>query len=201
MREAIYAHRYESGTTQVDQKKFMSNHVNYRGTLRDLYKLVLKFQAGCVTYYSKNGTLRLAADLVKWNDWDSSLKEIETQDAAFSTVYAILKDTMQQEEYEAMYTRHIENLKSIGSIGSDVSGLKQAVELAQADTKRKEVLAWLTSIDSSVNQNAALSECKADTGNWLLHKNVPFKEWKDDPNSLLLLHGKGKYYRQLSIMK
>ena len=130
MREDLYAHRYESGKSNIDQKTFLNTRIHYCKKLRELYSLILKFQAGCVCYYYSGPSSRLLSDLVKWNDWDSAIKDIEDQNTAFVGAYDLMKVVMTQEDYDALYANHIEANKITKSINNDVSDLKRAIELA-----------------------------------------------------------------------
>jgi hypothetical protein len=73
----------------------------------------------------------------------------------------------------------------------NVSGLRKAIEDEQKDSKRKELLNWLTSIDPSKNYNSARDKHESCTGDWLVKGNKDFEHWKTAPNSLLWLNGKG----------
>lgn len=142
-------------------------------------------------YYSKNTGSRAILDMVKYDDWNSLVDSIRTQEEEFRKINELWKDTKYEEECTAVEKRHQESMKSLVSISSDVSGLRKAIEDAQHDRQRKELLDWLSSIDPSENYNSARDKHEATTGNWLLNGNEDFKRWKTASNSLLWLHGKG----------
>ncbi|KAF8858160.1 hypothetical protein BDZ45DRAFT_802669 [Acephala macrosclerotiorum] len=205
MREALYAHRYDSQSNSTDQKKFERVHIEYRGTLQEEYSLILKFQAMCVCYSSQGKASRLGSDLVKRDNWDSALQEIVKQDEAFCKVYDILKDTIQQEEYDALSERYEESSKTMATIAGDMSALNRAIESAQSDQRRRELLKWLSVIDPSENYRNALGKREVDTtGYWLTRNHEGYGGWKEAPNSFLWLHGKagsGKSVLCSSIIK
>jgi len=78
------------------------------------------------------------------------------------------------------------------STNNAISALSNAVEEAQKDKKRKELLDWLSKIDPSKNFNSAREKHESGTGDWLLVNNKDFELWKAVPNSLLWLNGKGE---------
>lgn len=191
MREALYAHRYEIAAKATDHSEFEGAHVDYRKALQEQYTLILQFQAKCVCYYSRNTTSKLASDLVKWDKWDSSIEDIKKQDEAFCKVYSILKDLITEEEYDKLAKRHEDLSKIMDSIAGDTSGLRAAIEKAQSEKRTKELLQWLSHFDSSGGYRNAIEKRKANTGGWLLKDYAGYDNWKEAPNSLLWLHGKG----------
>jgi hypothetical protein len=74
---------------------------------------------------------------------------------------------------------------------SDLSGLKEAIEQALKNDDRNKLLGWLSSIDPSSNHKIALGKPKVETGTWLIRQNLDFDVWKNAPNSLIWLNGKG----------
>jgi hypothetical protein len=190
MREDLYAHRYESGKGNIDQKTFLKTRVQYRKKLQELYSLILNFQAECVCYYYSGPPSRLLSDLVKWNDWDTAIKEIEDQNTAFIEAYNLMKSAMAQEDYDALYANHVEANKITQSIGNDVSDLKKAIELAQKDESRKELLKWLSEIKPSENYNRLIENRGITSANWFLEDEITLR-WEKKSDSLLWLNGKG----------
>lgn len=193
MREALYDRRYGHKVSDEDRLILQSTHVMYRETLKKLYVQILKFEAGSICYFSKNGGSRLALDMIKWDNWDLALSEIRTREDAFCNVYEIWKDQRDQEEQEALFMRHKENLDVMKSISGNVSGLRTAIELAQRNKERSRLLDWLSDIDPSENFNAAWDKHEALTGNWLLRDKKDFQRWKTIPGSFMWLNGKGKF--------
>lgn len=189
MREDLYAHRYESGKSNTNQKTFLNIHIQYRKKLQEVYSLILKFQAGYVVYYYSGPSMRLLSDLVKWNGWDSAIGEIEAQNTAFIETYGELKRAMTQEDYDAVYANHVEASKITKSIGNDVSDLKRAIELAQKDDNRKELPKWLTSVKPSTNYNSLIGKRGITLANWFLKDEITLR-WEKEPDSLLWLNGK-----------
>jgi hypothetical protein len=198
MRESLYSHRYELNSSDEDRNMLLPSHVGYRDTLKELYARILKFQATSVCYYAKNAAFRLGSDMAKSDNWDLLLDDIKTQETAFCAINTIWNETRYQEEWKALNKRHQESMKNLISIVNDVSGLREAIEDAQRDNQRKELLSWLSSIDPSENYNSARGKREAKTGDWLVEGNEDFKHWGKAPNSLLWLHGKGmKFFTSL----
>lgn len=77
---------------------------------------------------------------------------------------------------------------------SDLAALRTAVEKAQRDSNRSQLLNWLSSVDPSEGYNDARKKHEKNTGNWLIRKNEDFEKWKTAPNSLMWLSGKGAFY-------
>jgi hypothetical protein len=191
MREELYRNRYESSTSNGDLKGFEKSHIGYRDTLKELYLRILKFQATSVCYYSKHGALKVGRDMVKWDDWDSLLSDIETQERSFLAVNELWKDKTYEEECAELVRRHQESMERLELVGSGLSTLQKAVEDAQKDGQRSELLGWLSSVDPSARYNSDREKHEANTGYWLLNDSEKFKAWKHAPNSFLWLHGKG----------
>lgn len=191
MQENLYFRRWESNNNNNDREGFLPSHQGYRDTLKELYVRLLRFQATSVCYFSKNGALRLILDVTKWDDWGAMLEDIKDKDTAFRLTYQHLNDTKIEEEFEKLRIRHKESMNVLSTISSDVSGLRKAIEEAQNDKKRQELLKWLCLIDPSENYKKALSKHRAGTCGWFIETNVKFETWKTDPNSLLWLNGKG----------
>ena len=57
------------------------------------------------------------------------------------------------------------------------------------DSLSQRIVTWLAAPDPSSNYNSAREKHHPDTGLWLLDSR-PYLEWKDQPASLLWLHGK-----------
>ena len=190
LREDLYVHRYESGKSNTSQKTFLNSHIQYHKKLRELYSLILKFQAGCVCYYYSGPSNRLVSDLVKWNGWDAAIEEIRGKNTAFVEVYDLIKSTMMQEDYDALYANHVEANKITKSIGNDLSDLKRAIEFAQKDDRRRELLQWLTLVKPSTNYNSLMGKRGITSANWFLEDSITLG-WENEPDSLLWLNGKG----------
>lgn len=139
--------------------------------------------------------------MIKSDNWDSSLSDVQKREDAFCQVYDIWKDTRDQEDCEALFARHQEKMNVMISISGDVSSLRNAIEEAQRDTKRTDLLNWLSTVDPSKFYNLGLDKLRADTGEWLLNRNPDFEKWQTSPNSFAWLNGKGSpvynclYYR------
>jgi hypothetical protein len=192
MRENLYERRYGSRGSDEDRKKFETSHIMYRDTLKALYVQILKFQASSICYLSKNGVFRVGLDMIKWDNWESSLNDVQKKEGTFQDVYDIWKDIRDQEDSEALDARHREDINIMMTISGDVSGLRNAIEKAQGDSKRTGLLDWLSAIDPSKGYNLGLDKLQANTGDWLLNGNPDFEKWRTSPNSFAWLNGKGK---------
>jgi hypothetical protein len=149
--------------------------MGYKNTLKELYTPILKFQATTVYYYSKSSASRIGSDIVKGNDWAKLLTDIKAQEKTFLSVNEAWKDQRYNEEYDALYDRHEENVKALKSIAEDLTGLLEAVDATQQDNKRREMLSWLSSVDPSVNYNSARGKHETQISDWLVKQNKKFK--------------------------
>ncbi|KAH7350622.1 hypothetical protein BKA65DRAFT_242529 [Rhexocercosporidium sp. MPI-PUGE-AT-0058] len=193
MQENLYFRRWEANADKNDSLDFLPSHKGYRDTLKALYVLVLKYQATSVSYFTKNGSLRILADMVKWHKWEDLLKAIEVQDGAMCRTYDLLSDVKIEEEFEKLDKRHAETVEILKSGFNDLSGLRKAIEAAQKDSGRSALLDWLSSVDPSLNYNNARGKYDQGghgTGDWLIRNNKDFEKWKIAPNSLMWLNGK-----------
>ena len=188
MREDLYFRRYESKTGK--QELSLPSHAAYKDALEMLYRQILRFQATSYCYYAHNAAFRLGLDVIMWNGWDTLLEEIQKQESAFGAVNDNWRDMKYDEECLAAEKRHQEALRSWEAIGTDVSGLREAIEDAQAEKKRTGLLDWLCAVDPSEMYNAASDKRESGTGAWLVKDGEEFKVWKETPRSLLWLHGK-----------
>lgn len=185
MREDLYERRYEHEAVGSDKTQLLASHIKYQDTLKRLYIQILRFQATGMCYFSKNQVFRLGLDVVKWNGWDSAFGDIQERGNAFGQVYDIWRDIRCQEESEALYTRHEQNMNNMVVLCHDVSGLRKAIAHIQSDKERAKLLDWLSDVDPSVNFNVAIAKHNEHTGNWLLKDNEMFETWQMTPNSLL----------------
>jgi hypothetical protein len=194
MWEELYARRYESKATDERGSRdssFTVSHVEYRNALESLYKEILRFQVSSYCYYTHHSTSRLGRDMVKWDDWDTLLDDVRQRECVFKDVCDIWRDMKYDEECEAADERHRESMRRWDAIGDDVTGLRRAVEDAQRDEKRANLLNWLCDIDPSAMYNAARDKHEEGTGDWLVRDNKKFWDWEEEPGSFLWLHGKG----------
>lgn len=189
MREDLYSRRYESKTDK--QEVSLTSHTIYKDALEKLYRQILRFQATSYCYYANNAAFRVGLDIIKWNDWDVLLEEITKQESAFGAVNNLWRDMEYNEECLAAEKRQQEALRSWEAIGTDISGLREAIENAQRDKERTELLNWLCRVDPSEMYNTASDKCESGTGVWLVKDSEQFKIWKRTPKSLLWLHGTG----------
>ncbi|KAH6849839.1 ankyrin repeat-containing domain protein [Chaetomium sp. MPI-CAGE-AT-0009] len=188
MWEDLYVRRYEAkpGT----QESSPASHAEYKNALEELYRSILKYQVTAYEYYSRSSAFRIGLDMIIWDDWETLLDEIREQERVFTVVSAIWRDMKYDEECEAAERRHVASTRRWEAIGSEVEGLRQAVEAAQEDRKRVALLDWLCDVDPSVIYNTAREKHEGATGEWLLYDSKEFWAWQESPGSLLWLHGK-----------
>lgn len=200
MWEDHYAQRYESGTSQHDSSSL--SHTTYRYALEELYRQILKFQATSYCYYAQNAARRLGQDTIKWYDWDGLLIEIRNKKSRFDEVTNNWRNVKDEEESLAADKRHQEAIRCWQDLGTQVSKLQEAVQVAQAEKeekKRKELLDWLCTVDPSQIYNTAQDNHKSGTCDWLVRDSERFKVWERSPRSLLWLFGKGFARSLLSV--
>ncbi|CZR67570.1 uncharacterized protein PAC_17469 [Phialocephala subalpina] len=197
MRQKLYERQYKVANSSEGLHE-------YRDTLKELYVRILKFEAKCVCYYSKNQVSRLSRDIAKWDMWDSLLQDVTVQEGEFVKVYKIWKDLIAQEEYEKLSSRHAESINVMKLISENIVGFQQAVTSAQSDTKRAKFIKWLSTVDPSINYSSAREKHQPDTGNWLTQESAGFKNWENVSNSFLWINGKagsGKTILSSSVIK
>ncbi|KAK4119292.1 ankyrin [Parathielavia appendiculata] len=196
MWEELYIRRYESPkllpteASSRDSSFASLSHGEYKTALGSLYKEILRFQLTSYCYYSNNAAFRLGLDVIKWNDWSKLLDDVREKEGVFAAVSAIWRDMKYDEECAALDARHREAMLRWDAIGADVTGLRKAVEDAQKEKKRAKLLDWLCNIDPSETHNAARAKHEKGTGDWLVRHNEQFQAWREQPGSLLWLHGK-----------
>ncbi|KAK5988479.1 Ankyrin repeat domain-containing 50-like protein [Cladobotryum mycophilum] len=188
MREELYFRRYESKADE-EKQSFQQSHCEYKRGLERLYREILKFQATSYCYYANHSAFRLGLDIVKWNDWDAMVDSIRQQEMEFARLNEAWRDIQYDEECTAAANRHQETIKLWFSIGADVSGLLQAVRIAQLDNNRASLLDWLCDINHTEIYNGARDRHEPGTGEWLI-KDAEFENWEKNHASFLWLHGK-----------
>lgn len=185
--EELYFRCYKSSVSHRESSP--PSHIMYKNTLEKLYLQILKFLATSYCYYAENPFSRLGRD-IKWNDWDSLLKETKDKEDAFNAIHASWRDKKYDEECEATEVRHQEAIQHWQAIGKDVSGLREAVREAQEEKKRDGLLSWLCEVDPSEIYNTCRDKHQDVTSDWLVRGSKEFINWKESPSSLLWLHGK-----------
>jgi hypothetical protein len=185
MRQTLYRRQYktDNGSEELHE---------YRDTLKELYIRILKFEAKCVCYYSKNAAKCLGRDVAKWDMWDSLLQDITDQEGEFMKLYGIKQDLVAQGEYEKLSSRHIESMDILKVISENIGGFKQAVASTQSEKNRTQLVVWLSTADPSINHNSAREKHEPETGDWLIKDSTDFKSWFNAPNSFLWVNGKGE---------
>lgn len=185
MREEFYKECYERGTSSYG--RFQQAHKGYKTALESLYREILRFQAICCCYCSKNSIFRFSLDAIKWNDWGQLVAEVHDKDDKFIAAEKILSDTRLHEEHEAAGNRQ---RTAVNSLSAMEIALAKENASREAEEYRK-LLHWLCDIDPSSMYNAARVKHEAGTCGWLVQDSDKFKAWEEGKSSLLWLHGKG----------
>ncbi|KAK4040342.1 ankyrin repeat-containing domain protein [Parachaetomium inaequale] len=178
MWEELYDRRYESQTAAEPGEQpapASLSHSEYKNALEMLYRQILKFQVTSYCYFASKSAFRLGLDV---------------RESVFAAISAIWRDMKYDEECAAADERHQETMLRWDAIGADVTGLRRAVEDAQRERKRADLLDWLCDIDPSEMYNTARDRHEEGTGDWLIRDNEKFQLWEEQPSSLLWLHGK-----------
>ncbi|KAK1623691.1 hypothetical protein BDP81DRAFT_484650, partial [Colletotrichum phormii] len=200
MWEDLYVRRYEI----LNNETLSEPHAAYRVVLERMYREILKFQIVCYRYHSHKTASRMTLDSVKHHDWEELLKQIKYQETEFDKVSNHMRDQTYRDEWENAEARHQQAMIHWQNIGTDVSDLRRRVEEIQNDKKRKELLDWLCTVDTSVQYNTARSKHRSGTCDWLVKDSEDFKTWEKAPQSSLWLHGKagsGKSILSSSVIK
>lgn len=187
IREDLYVRQYEAKARTSIEDKLTLSHQEYKNRLEMLYREILRFQATSYCYYTRKNAFQLGLDVVKWDDWDKLLGQIQNQERRFA---AIEKLWRYEEVCLENERQHQESLHKLGEISTDVSGLRSAIKDAPTEERRQELLNWLSDVDPSEIYNTARDKHGAGTGEWLTRESEEFRAWKESPSSLLWLHGK-----------
>lgn len=187
--------RYESETEGVPSTPDRA----YRFAMKELYREVLKFQIVSYHHFCHKTISRLGLDAVKHNDWEELLEHIKHRETEFEKVLTLWRDKMSNDEWEAAQARHQQVMCQWQSIGTDLSNLKREIEQRRQDKDRNKLLEWLSTVDPSVQFNAARCKHRSGTCEWLVKENEEFKTWEKDPKSFLWLNGKGNIHGSLVI--
>lgn len=206
MRESLYRRRLESYVADAGLRESNDSHVIYRNFLKDLYVEILNFQATTFVFLSGHTLSRDTKDMVGWNSWDDMLATIKAREAKLKSTEALWHDTMYFNDWEFKKQQHQESVGELNAINDEVSRFAKVMVQAQNNKVRTELLQWMgNGINPSSNYNMLWDKHERDsssetgismTGNWLLRENDQFKQWENDPNSLLWMHGQGKFYNQ-----
>ncbi|UKZ56521.1 hypothetical protein TrVGV298_010358 [Trichoderma virens] len=146
--------------------------------------------AKCYCYYTNNKAIRLGHDLTGRYDWSGMIEKIRQQESQMAAINQAWSDTQYDEECAAAQERHKEAMHSLVTVGADISGLRKAVEEANAKQDHQNFYRWLCDVDPSDMYNAARKRHEAGTSEWFM-ENEKFESWMNNPRSLLWLHGKG----------
>jgi hypothetical protein len=191
MREELYLRRYGL-KTQEDQPLQHSHH-EYKNGLERLYRQILKFQARAYCYFTDSSASRFCFGIIMQNDWDQLIVGIREQETMFAKLSETWRDIQYDNECLAAENRHQETINLWFTIGANVSSLERAVQEAQNQKSRIDLLKWLCNIDRTALYNSARHSHTGGTGEWLIHGREIFKAWENSIalKSFLWLHGKG----------
>ncbi|EHK44923.1 hypothetical protein TRIATDRAFT_37794 [Trichoderma atroviride IMI 206040] len=204
MREELYLRRYGL-KTQADHSLQQSHH-EYKNGLERLYRQILKFQARAYCSFTDSSASRFCFDIMKKNDWDQLVSGIREQETMFAKLSKTWRDIQYDNECLAADNRHRETLNLWFTIGANVASLERAIQEAQKQESRIDLLEWLCNIDHTALYNSARQSHIDGTGEWLIHGKEIFKAWEKSiaRQSFLWLHGKagsGKSVLSSSVIK
>jgi hypothetical protein len=184
MREEHYESRTEN------DEKLAQSHLQYKRALEKLYRQILKFQAVICCYYSKQSAVRLGLDVIKQNDWDQLVNEVNNRENAFLEMKRIWGEI--QYEKDRKEVRNDQRMAMSG-IDSQLTASRKAFEATAFQKKYMELLDWLCNVDASSIYNTARNKHEEGTCEWLVNDSEDFRTWDTSPTSLMWLHGKGMF--------
>ncbi|KAM0257676.1 hypothetical protein ACHAQJ_004241 [Trichoderma viride] len=161
MQEELYHRRYKSRSS-ISGSEIL--HDDYKSTLEALYREILRFQMASYCYYANNGAFRLGLDVVKWNDWDALMDKVREKDQEFIQVSEIWRDMQYGEECAAAKSRHQEIMQNWGTTNVYISSLQKAIQDANAQKDRQDLLSWLSNADPTAFYNTCHDMHEDDTG-------------------------------------
>ncbi|KAL6907175.1 ankyrin repeat-containing domain protein [Trichoderma evansii] len=204
MREELYIRRY--GLKTHEDQPFQKSHHEYKNGLERLYRQILKFQARAYCYFTDSSASRICLDITKQNDWDQLIDGIREQETMFAKLSTTWRDIQYDNECSAAENRHQETMSLWFTIGANVLSLERAIQEAQDQEGRINLLKWLCDIDHTELYNSARHKHTNGTGEWLIYRREVFKTWEKSTasKSFLWLHGKagsGKSVLSSSVIK
>lgn len=166
MREELCLHRY--GLKTQEYQPLQKSHCEYKNGLEQLYRQILKFQARAYCYFTDGSAYRFCFDIMKQNDWDQLIGGICDQETMFSKLSETWRDIHYSDECLAAENRHQETINLWFTIGESVSSLERAIQEAQHQKSRIDLLNWLCDIDYTALYNSARHSHADGTGEWLI---------------------------------
>jgi hypothetical protein len=109
----------------------------------------------------------------------------------FADMLSQWKDYQYENEYNAKREQHAKRLNKLAAIKEEVARVHEIIKMNRRDEQRRNLLHWLSPVDTSINYNSARESHEPLTGDWLVLRNKVFRKWIDTKNSLLWLNGKG----------
>lgn len=187
LREALYQRRYEGSTHEDDVKAARL----YYESLKGLCVKILVFLTTCVDALFRNTFVRTSRDILKWEEWKTLMDAVNTQESDLQGIEILLRDLEFGKQLKGSEENHAAAV--MGNTATQIE-LQKIAEMA-VTAKTSDALSWLaTSFDPSEKYRYAWERHGTDssTGDWLV-EHTAFKTWVQTPNSLLWLHGQGKY--------
>jgi hypothetical protein len=190
--------------SEVDSGSHAGLRCELEKRIVDLYKALLSYQMKSVCSYYKNRGFVFLGDIIKFDDWDGSLKNV--QDAE----NAVRQDA---DVYSTQQIRsHLEELVDVAKNQETklLQGIHQTLHdqvSMQVDTKDDECLKDLRLTDPR-HDKTRIEQTKGgllgDSYQWILN-HPDFRRWRDDEHSRLLWikgdPGKGKTMLLIGIIK
>lgn len=154
---------------------------------------------------------------MKWQTWDTMLDKIKDRENELRAIEEQWRDRKYEEQYELQTSHHQERMKMSEAIENEISRVLAVLFDPQNNSERRKLLDWLSPVDPSTNYNSARKKHGISTGDVsTIHSticfvkssdptsssgsrkdNAIFATWKEQPNSLLWLHGKGKGFTRI----
>ncbi|KAK1246570.1 hypothetical protein MKX08_000372 [Trichoderma sp. CBMAI-0020] len=190
MREELYIRRY--GLNTREDQPLQRSHHEYKNGLERLYRQILRFQVKAYCYFTDNSASRFCLDIMKQNDWDQLIDGVSEQEALFEKLSATWRDIQYDNDCLAARNQHQETMKLWFTIGANVANLERAIQEAQYQQNRIDLLNWLCDIDHTELYNSARHHHTVGTGMWFIHQEKIFQAWEKSLalRSFLWLHGK-----------
>ncbi|KAF2804417.1 NACHT-domain-containing protein, partial [Mytilinidion resinicola] len=186
----------------LDENTTEAHSQGLRGELEkniiQLYAKLLLYQMKSVCYYHRRRLSILARDLVKLENWDGELSDIQAAEAAVqkdSAQYNTVSIRTRLGAIAETAKSHNAKLDSISSAIQDQTRRQERMHETNADNKCLRDLCSTNPRDDKKRIEETKGGLLKDSYRWVL-ENSDFQQWRDDPQSRLLWvkadPGKGK---------
>jgi hypothetical protein len=147
-----------------------------------LYSQILEFEAQLVCYFSANKVEQTVRDMIKYDSWDGMVENIQKMGELSSSDRQIIDAERMKAGFEKFdrISKSIEDgLSGLrrrweGNVTENSYSIKPLSHIIDRD--RRDILGWLSPIDSRTRQIDTLSRRQEGTGQWLF-EDPAFKRW------------------------